>query len=73
MEKFFCFNKMYLKGFCLIFFYGIILVFFFEVCFCDDDFRCLYNIYVNKGQIIEVKVFVDNGVLFLKYYEVCDV
>lgn len=63
---------MHLKGFRSIFLHGIILAFLFEVCSCDDDFRCPYNIHVNKGQIIEAKASVDNGASFLKHYEVRD-
>ena len=63
---------MHLKGFRSIFLHGIILAFLFEVCSCDDDFRCPFNIHVNKGQIIEAKASVDNGASFLKHYEVRD-
>lgn len=64
---------MHLKGFRTMFLRGIVLAFLFAVCFSqDDDYRCPYNIHVNKGQIIEAKASVNNGASFLKHYEVRD-
>lgn len=63
---------MHFKGFRGILLHCILVAFLCCVCSSDQDYRCPYNIHVNKGQIIKAKESVDNGASFLKHYDVYD-
>ncbi|XP_078345468.1 uncharacterized protein LOC144630988 [Oculina patagonica] len=62
---------MHSKGFHRMFLQSILVAFLCCVS-TADDYRCPYNIHVNKGQIIKARESVSNGASFLKHSPVYD-